>query len=292
MPPVISKTGEQGISAAAARRTYYLSEDEANSSPGAIGSTEGHLRNLIAVALGRCNIRDYVTLLIELSMLRLALDTGPPTLDALELAQAVNPFLNRQPGDVSISGGPSQPGESSTSRSDGPLPRPFRDTDTAMVTDTEKHLLVLLYYCDLSNLRKSPDEAVAQLSKVVWKYGNLPSIDLRKESFTETEVAKESTNHKTSAADPSRSISTGVSSTSRQTSPTAFPTLLSSLPLAASSRQSMQLNFRASLRSARCSPKRGDLTRSASSSCFCAAAPPPPLIGAGGAGARGTSPSR
>src|SRR5204862_2613868 len=76
LPPVITKTAEHGILAAARTRTDYLSRGEAADT---LEATEARLGEWISEARQECNIRDYVTLLVELAMLRLAVCAGPPT---------------------------------------------------------------------------------------------------------------------------------------------------------------------------------------------------------------------
>ncbi|KAI8292392.1 hypothetical protein K4K60_005950 [Colletotrichum sp. SAR11_57] len=68
--------------------------------------------------------------------------------------------------------------------------------DNALIDDLEKDLLVLLYYCDLVNLKASPDETVAQLIKIADTYGIIKDLDLRKELLSEIEVGFSVSGHK------------------------------------------------------------------------------------------------
>jgi hypothetical protein len=190
LPPVITKAAEEGVTAAGALRNHYLSENEIASDSDAISWTESRLEKLAASAKEACNIRDYVTLLTEQTMLRLALDAGPPPSSILDLARTVNPFLDRQSDDTAVVAGPSRPSKGSASHGEHGLPPPFRATDTALITEIEKDLLVLLYYCDLANLKASPDECVGHVDKMAQKHGTIKDLDLRKESFKETEVSR------------------------------------------------------------------------------------------------------
>jgi hypothetical protein len=189
LPPVITKTAEAGILVATALKASYLMEDHAGCEPSAVESTTSHLESLADQAQKACNVRDYITLLIEATLVRLVLDAGPPVPAILDLARAVNPFLNRQ--DESGAGTErSGLGESSAAgaRAEQVLPSPFRATDVAYITEAEKDLLVLLYYCDLVNLRGSADEVVDHVVRMADKHGNIKELDVRKEALTETEV--------------------------------------------------------------------------------------------------------
>ncbi|EQB48683.1 hypothetical protein CGLO_12071 [Colletotrichum gloeosporioides Cg-14] len=179
LPPIISENARQAIHSAIQLRNLYLAGDDASSGPQAVASLVEHLDGLVDEAREAANIRDYVSLVIESTILSLTTDLGPPSKILLGLARAVNPFLNHpDPG--------TEPGPSSNG--DEALPFPFRPSDLALIDDPEKDLLVLLYYCDLVNLKASPDEMVAQLTKMADKYGIIKDLDLRKELLPEIEI--------------------------------------------------------------------------------------------------------
>ncbi|PKS06747.1 hypothetical protein jhhlp_006821 [Lomentospora prolificans] len=170
LPPAITETAVEGIRLCAGLRRHYIFSTGNDVDDSMIATTLEMLTGLIAKAKEACNIRDYVTLLIEDTVLRLSMDLGPPTKALKDVARFINPFLNSD-------------GASTTS----PI-EPFRVTDVALITETEKDLLVLLYYCHESNIKGSPDEAIGHLCKLANKYGDIKDLDVRKEPFTETEV--------------------------------------------------------------------------------------------------------
>ncbi|KAK2739047.1 hypothetical protein CKAH01_18701 [Colletotrichum kahawae] len=178
LPPIISENARRAIHSAIQLRNLYLAGDDASSGPQAVASLVEHLDGLVNEAREAANVRDYVSLVIESTILSLTTDLGPPSKTLLGLARAVNPFLNHPDG--------AEPGPSSNG--DEALPLPFRSSDLALIDDPEKDLLVLLYYCDLLNLKTSPDETVAQLSKMADTYGIIKDLDLRKELFPEIEI--------------------------------------------------------------------------------------------------------
>ncbi|KAI8306377.1 hypothetical protein K4K59_011580 [Colletotrichum sp. SAR11_240] len=179
LPPIISENARQAIHSAIQLRNLYLAGDDASSGPPAVASLVEHLDGLADEAREAANVRDYVSLVIESTILSLMTDLGPPSKILLGLARAVNPFLNHP--DEGAEAGPS-------SIDDEALPSPFRLSDVTLIDDLEKDLLVLLYYCDLVNLKASPDETVAQLTKMADKYGMIKDLDLRKELLTEIEI--------------------------------------------------------------------------------------------------------
>jgi hypothetical protein len=120
------------------------------------------------------------------------MDIGPPTEQVLDVARFVNPFLNSPSNDVGASG-PSAPAD--TDKNASPIP-PFLATDAALMSETEKDLLVLLYYCHVANIRGSPDEVVSHLCNMAAKYGTIKDLDVRMEPLSETEVCTTPT-HKT-----------------------------------------------------------------------------------------------
>ncbi|GKT81302.1 hypothetical protein ColTof4_13725 [Colletotrichum tofieldiae] len=182
LPPIISETSRQAILATAQLRNKYLAGDEASASPHAVASVVERLQVLIEAAQEAANIRDFTILVIEETVLRLLTDTGPPSQSLLDLARAVNPFLNYHPADEDAQG----PGPSSGENDS--LLVSFRQSDLSLIDDPEKDLLVLLHYCDPSNLRSSLEETMAQLSTMADKYGNIKDLDLRKEPLSEIEV--------------------------------------------------------------------------------------------------------
>lgn len=173
LPPATTETAREGIRLCAGLRRHYLFSTGNDVDDTMTATTLEMLTGLIAKAKEACNIRDYVTLLIEDTVLRLSMDLSPPTKALRDVARFVNPFLNSE--------GP----QSSTTTAI----EPFRATDAALITDTEKDLLVLLYYCHESNIKGSPDEAIGHLCKLASKYGDVKDLDVRKEPFTETEVS-------------------------------------------------------------------------------------------------------
>ncbi|KAF4856264.1 hypothetical protein CGCSCA4_v000719 [Colletotrichum siamense] len=179
LPPIISENARQAIHSAMQLRNLYLAGDDASSGPQAVASLVGHLDGLVDEAREAANVRDYVSLVIESTILSLTTDLGPPSKILLGLARAVNPFLNHP--DEGVEAEPS-------SIDDEALPSPFKLSDVTLIDDPEKDLLVLLYYCDLVNLKASPDETVAQLTKMADKYGTIKDLDLRKELLTEIEI--------------------------------------------------------------------------------------------------------
>ncbi|WYZ35253.1 hypothetical protein EsH8_I_001529 [Colletotrichum jinshuiense] len=182
LPPIISEATRQAILATTLLRNRYLAGDETGSGPQEVASLVNRLDALIEEAQEAANIRDFTVLVVEKTILCLVTDYSSPSKQLLELARAVNPFLNRQTADDD------EPGPSSVSAAEGNVPAPFRQSDLSFIDDPEKDLLVLLYYCGMVNLKGAPDEAVAQLSKMAEKHGNIKDLDLRKESLSETEV--------------------------------------------------------------------------------------------------------
>jgi hypothetical protein len=173
LPQAITETAREGMRLCAGLRRHYLFSTGNNVDDAMTATTLEMLTGLIAKAKEACNIRDYVTLLIEDTVLRLSMDLSPPTKALRDVARFINPFLNSE--------GP----QSSTATAIEPL----RATDAALITDTEKDLLVLLYYCHENNIKGSPDEAIGHLCKLAGKYGDVKNLDIRKEPFTETEVS-------------------------------------------------------------------------------------------------------
>lgn len=169
LPPVITATALAGIRLAVGLRRHYVFPTDRPVEDSDIETTESMLASLIADAIKACNIRDYVTLLIEKTIMRLSMDLGPPTEDLLSVARFLNPFL------VEV-------GTSSVGL------EPFRETDAALITAAERDLLVLLYYCHMRNIKGSPDEAVRHMSSVAGRHGVIKDLDTRREPFTETEV--------------------------------------------------------------------------------------------------------
>ena len=172
LPPAITATGLAGIRLAACLRRHHLFPTGTPVAGPDIQTTNSMLTSLIADAVKACNIRDYVTLLIEKTVIRLSMDLGPPTEDLISVARSLNPFL--------VEAGPSSSGAA--------LVEPFRETDGALITAAERDLLVLLYYCHEANIKGSPDETVRHMSSVAERYGVISDLDTRKEPFTETEV--------------------------------------------------------------------------------------------------------
>ncbi|KAF4817283.1 hypothetical protein CGCTS75_v012374 [Colletotrichum tropicale] len=187
LPPIISENARQAIHSAIQLRNLYLAGDDASSGPQAVASLVGHLDGLVDEAREAANVRDYVSLAIESTILSLTTDLGPPSKILIGLARAVNPFLNHP--DAGTEPGPSSNGDEA-------LPLPFRPSDLTLIDGPEKDLLVLLYYCDLVNLKASPDETVAQLTKIADKYGIIKDLDLRKELLPEIEVGSLASGHK------------------------------------------------------------------------------------------------
>ncbi|GJC92811.1 hypothetical protein ColKHC_01637 [Colletotrichum higginsianum] len=185
LPPIISETARQAIIATAQLRNKYLAEGgQEDASPQALGSLVERLDASIEGAREAANIRDFTVLITEQTVLRLVTDTGSPSQSLLDLARAVNPFLNRHADDDD--GGQQGPGPSS--READSLPAPFRPSDLSLIDGPEKDLLVLLHYCDPSNLKGCLEEAMAQLSVMAAKHGTIKDLDLRKEPLSETEV--------------------------------------------------------------------------------------------------------
>ncbi|KAF6814042.1 hypothetical protein CSOJ01_04275 [Colletotrichum sojae] len=179
LPPVISEPTRQTIHDAIQLRNRYLAGEDVSRD---VASLSGRLDGLIEDAREAAHVRDFAVLAIEATIICLLTDFGPPSQGLLDLALAVNPFLNQRAAeDGPDAAGPSTGG-------DGGLPQPFRQSDLALIDDTEKDLLVLLHYCSLDNLRSSPDETVAQLSQMAEKYGTIKDLDLRKELIPEIEI--------------------------------------------------------------------------------------------------------
>jgi hypothetical protein len=188
---LISQDAQQAITSSAGVKQCYLAGNQAAArDTDAVRVADHSLEQLRMDAQKRCNIRDYVTSLVEQTILRLTLDIGPPPTDILDLARAVNPFLNRREDDATTS---SQAGPSGfRAGHENTFVAPFRLTDIALISEAEQDLLVLLYFCDITNLRSSPDEVVDQINKMATKYGTIKNLDLRKEPFSETEVGPKS----------------------------------------------------------------------------------------------------
>ncbi|KAK0381044.1 hypothetical protein CLIM01_01620 [Colletotrichum limetticola] len=182
LPPLISETTRQVILSIMQIRSQYLTGGISSVASEDLTSLIEKLDVLIEEARHASNIRDYITLCTEETVLRLLTDRGPISQKLLEVARAVNPFLGPQGNDV----GRLEAG--STSAGDDNLPVPFRSSDTCLIDESEKDLLVLLYYCDVADLEGSIEEALAQLLKMAEKYGTIKDLDLRKESLSETEI--------------------------------------------------------------------------------------------------------
>ncbi|CAI4211905.1 unnamed protein product [Parascedosporium putredinis] len=142
LPPAITDRAREGIRLSAGLRRHFLFNTGQDADDDVAATTLVMMAGLATKARQACNIRDYVTLLVEDTVLRLSMD----------------------------------------------LVGAFRTTDAALVTDVEKGLLVLLYYCHESNIKDSPDEAIGHLCKLAEKYGDIKDLDTRKEPLTETEV--------------------------------------------------------------------------------------------------------
>lgn len=175
LPPAITDRAREGIRLSAGLRRHFLFNTGQDADDDVAATTLVMMAGLATKARQACNIRDYVTLLVEDTVLRLSMDLGPPSQALRDAAAFINPFLNPEGGGSSGSAGT-------------PELVPFRTTDTALVTDVEKGLLVLLYYCHESNIKDSPDEAIGHLCKLAEKYGDIKDLDTRKEPLTETEV--------------------------------------------------------------------------------------------------------
>lgn len=164
------------------RNRYLAGEDVSRD----VASLSERLDGLIEDAREAAHVRDFAVLAIEATIICLLTDSGPPSRMLLDLAGAVNPFLNQRGAEDdpdAAAAGPSTSG-------DGGLPSPFRQSDLALIDDAEKDLLVLLHYCSSDNLKSSPDETVAQLSQMAAKYGGIKDLDLRKELIPEIEVCR------------------------------------------------------------------------------------------------------
>ncbi|TDZ39226.1 hypothetical protein C8035_v006340 [Colletotrichum spinosum] len=181
LPPIISHTAREAIRSAVQLRNRCLAGDETSSGPRDVALVVEKIDALIDEAQDAAAVRDYVVLVIESTILCLTTNHGPPSDKLLQLARAVNPFL-----DLHVVETASEPGASSTGTTS--LPPPFRQSDLASIDEPEKDLLMLLHYCNMANLKGSPDEAVAQLSAAARKYGDIKDLDLRKELLTETEI--------------------------------------------------------------------------------------------------------
>jgi len=178
LPPATTQTAREGIALCAGLRRHYVYSSTTDAEKPAVDKTLSQLGSLVESAKQACNVRDYVTLLIETAVLRLSMDLGPPTEELVEVARFVNPFL--QPA------GSGERGEVVAGSAAGL--EPFRATDAALITDMEKDLLVLLYYCHVENIKGSPDEAIGHVGRMAKKYGDLSDLKTRKEPFLETEV--------------------------------------------------------------------------------------------------------
>lgn len=169
IPPVITQTARAGIRICAGVKRHYIFGSLEDPDQAVIAALSG-LDKLTKTAKAACNIRDYVTLLIEETILRLSMDLSPPTEELLTLATFANPALKSDPKSVVKI-------------------EPFRHTDAALITNLEKDLLVLLYYCHTANVSRSPDDAVKEMERVAQKHGSFARLDGRKEPITETEVS-------------------------------------------------------------------------------------------------------
>ncbi|KXH66823.1 hypothetical protein CSAL01_04793 [Colletotrichum salicis] len=181
-PPIISDTTREAILSIRQIRSRYLTGGISSLGPEEVALLLERLNVSIEDARHAANIRDYVTLCTEETILRLLTDRGPISQKLLEVARAVNPFIGSQATDAG------RLEADSTSGRDGNLPSPFRPSDTCLMDKCEKDLLVLLCYCDVAVLEGSIEEALAQLLKMAEKYGTLKDLDLRKEPLSETEV--------------------------------------------------------------------------------------------------------
>ncbi|EXF78305.1 hypothetical protein CFIO01_00300 [Colletotrichum fioriniae PJ7] len=182
LPPLIAETTREVILSIRQIRSRYLTGGIPSVAPEEVASLVERLDVLIDDARHAANIRDYITLCTEATLLRLLTDTRPISQKLLEVARAVNPFLGSQGADVE------RLEAASTSGDDNNLPIPFRPSDTCLIDEPEKDLLVLLWYCDVAVLEESVEEALAQLLKMAAKYGTIKDLDLRKESLSETEI--------------------------------------------------------------------------------------------------------
>ncbi|KAL0781992.1 hypothetical protein CaCOL14_003327 [Colletotrichum acutatum] len=182
LPPLISETTHQVILSIGQIRSQYLMGAISSVDSEDLRSLIERLDVLIEDAHLSANIRDYIRLCTEETMLRLLTDRKPISQTLFEVARAVNPFLGSQGIDV----GKLKAG--SISAGDDNLPIPFRPSDTCLIDESEKDLLVLLYYCDVALLEGSIEEALAQLLKMAKKYGTIKDLDLRRESLSETEI--------------------------------------------------------------------------------------------------------
>ncbi|KXH53152.1 hypothetical protein CNYM01_01873 [Colletotrichum nymphaeae SA-01] len=182
LPPLISETTRQALLFIRQIRSQYLTGGISNVASEDLTSLIERLELLIEDARHVANIRDYITLCTEETMLRLLNDHGPISQKLLEIAHAVNPFLGSQKTDAE------RLGAASTSGEDDNLPIPFRPSDTCLIDESEKDLLVLLYYCNVELFEASIEEALGQLLKMAKKYGTVKDLDLRKESLSETEI--------------------------------------------------------------------------------------------------------
>lgn len=269
-PPVITPTALAGIRLAAGLRRYYIFPTARTISDSDVETTSSMVSSLIVDARKACNIRDYVTLLIEQTIMRLTMDLGPPTAELLAVARFLNPFLVEE-------------GSSS-----GRL-EPFRETDSALVTGPEKDLLVLLYYCHEGNIKGSADEAVKHMASVAGKYGAIKELDTRKEPFTETEVRLHPP--LTSTLSSQKSISNRVRSTYSGPSPSSQQTSQPRPPLSPkrpsrSSQTSSQPSSPASSQPPRSSSPSRASTRRASSSPPSRSSSSERIAGGGGAARR------
>ncbi|KAK1675971.1 hypothetical protein BDP55DRAFT_728323 [Colletotrichum godetiae] len=182
LPPIVSDTTREVILSIRQIRSRYLTGGISSLGPEEVALLLGRLNVLVEDARHAANIRDYVTLCTEETIVRLLTDHGPISQKLLEVARAVNPFIGSQANDVG------RLEADSTSGEDGNLPIPFRPSDTCLIDECEKDLLVLLCYCDIAVLEGSIEEALAQLLKMAEKYGTIKDLDLRKEPLSETEI--------------------------------------------------------------------------------------------------------
>ncbi|SPO04004.1 uncharacterized protein DNG_06687 [Cephalotrichum gorgonifer] len=192
LPPAITPTALAGIRLCAGLRRHHVFSTDVPAEDDDVLKTGALVSKLVVEAVKACNIRDYVVLLIEKTVLRLGMDLGPPTEDLLAVARFLNPFLARGEegrGHGGGDGGNSGGGEEGLGGGSGlALAGAFRETDGALITDAERDLLVLLYYCHRGIITGSPEEAIKHMADAAEKYGTIKDLDTRKEPLTETEI--------------------------------------------------------------------------------------------------------
>ncbi|KAH8886936.1 hypothetical protein GQ53DRAFT_827516 [Thozetella sp. PMI_491] len=175
LPPVLSAEAIEGIHVATVARNRWLAGEISKADSPTMTSARGTLVGLVRDAQRGGSFRDYLVLLLEDT--RLGLLTGSRSVPApvLELACLVNPFLSRV-------------------EADGPDPRwegvqfasSFRPSDLNLVTESERDLLVLLYYSSGSS--DHAQEAVKFVGEYVAKHASQQILWRRKEPLAETEV--------------------------------------------------------------------------------------------------------